>query len=264
VAGIIAGGVQIILLIAMPVPSDPTEAQEVQFRSALIYFTIAGFVLIGAFIAFITMIKSSFVKWHLLNAAKGEKQPLMGVNGSDDFDVQPTVSKATVLKKIGIDAFNVVFVFFVSLSLFPGMTYSIKSLNYLPDRQDLYSVILVALFQVFDFVGRTLPQFVMLIPKKFLIFPNILRAAFFPLFILCISPRLFNNDIWPIVFMIVMSFTNGFFSTLAMIYGPTRVEPHERETAGFMMITFLQSGIFLGLHFAILLNYLVLGVNPFA
>jgi hypothetical protein len=28
VAGIIAGGVQIILLIAMPVPSDPTEAQE--------------------------------------------------------------------------------------------------------------------------------------------------------------------------------------------------------------------------------------------
>lgn len=66
-----------------------------------------------------------------------------------------------------------------------------------------------------------------------------------------------------------------------MIYGPTRVEPHERETAGFMMvcyyyytriilliflvqITFLQSGIFLGLHFAILLNYLVLGVNPFA
>jgi equilibrative nucleoside transporter 1/2/3 len=264
VAGIIAGGVQIILLIAMPVPSDPTEAQEVQFRSALIYFTIAGFVLIGAFIAFITMIKSSFVKWHLLNAAKGEKQPLMGVNGSDDFDAQPTVSKATVLKKIGIDAFNVVFVFFVSLSLFPGMTYSIKSLNYLPDRQDLYSVILVALFQVFDFVGRTLPQFVMLIPKKFLIFPNILRAAFFPLFILCISPRLFNNDIWPIVFMIVMSFTNGFFSTLAMIYGPTRVEPHERETAGFMMITFLQSGIFLGLHFAILLNYLVLGVNPFA
>jgi hypothetical protein len=96
----------------------------------------------------------------------------MGVNGSDDFDAQPTVSKAyviihlsditiliifvywieirklisncrTVLKKIGIDAFNVVFVFFVSLSLFPGMTYSIKSLNYLPDRQDLYSVILV-------------------------------------------------------------------------------------------------------------------------
>ena len=31
------------------------------------------------------------------------------------------------------------------------------------------------MFQVFDFVGRTLPQFVLLIPKKFLIFPNIVR-----------------------------------------------------------------------------------------
>lgn len=95
----------------------------------------------------------------------------MGVNGSDEFETSHSVSKAyvideifvfklcliiaywiqklinliisAVLKKIGVDAFNVVFVFFVSLSLFPGMTYSIKSLNYLPDRQDLYSVILV-------------------------------------------------------------------------------------------------------------------------
>lgn len=40
VAGIIAGGVQIILLIAMPVPSDPTEAQEGKRLTVLTYIFV--------------------------------------------------------------------------------------------------------------------------------------------------------------------------------------------------------------------------------
>ena len=52
------------------------------------------------------------------------------------------------------------------------------------------------------------------------------RIAFIPLFLLCnIQPRehipvVFDSDIAPMVIMVVFAFTNGYFGTLCMIYGP--------------------------------------------
>ena len=55
------------------------------------------------------------------------------------------------------------------------------------------------------------------------------RIAFIPLFLLCnVQPRhhipvLFDSDIAPMLIMVVFAFTNGYFGTLCMIYGPRYV-----------------------------------------
>ena len=55
------------------------------------------------------------------------------------------------------------------------------------------------------------------------------RIVFIPLFLLCnVQPRhhipvLFDSDIAPMLIMIVFAFTNGYFGTLCMIYGPRYV-----------------------------------------
>jgi len=44
-----------------------------------------------------------------------------------------------------------------------------------------------------------------------------------------------------------------------MVYGPSAVEPHERESAGAAMAMFQQAGIFIGIQFAIVLLYAIKG-----
>ena len=44
-----------------------------------------------------------------------------------------------------------------------------------------------------------------------------------------------------------------------MMYGPSEVPAHQKETAGLMMSFFLNFGIFTAVNFAILLLYLVTG-----
>jgi len=59
--------------------------------------------------------------------------------------------------------------------------------------------------------------------------------------------------------MILLAFTNGYCGTLSMMFGPKNVEPHEREHAGIIMSFSLNVGIFIAVHFAFLLLYLIEG-----
>lgn len=38
------------------------------------------------------------------------------------------------------------------------------------------------------------------------------------------------------IVMILFSITNGYWSTVGMIYGPQDLEAHEQETGGFLMV----------------------------
>lgn len=100
-------------------------------------------------------------------------------------------------------------------------------------------------FNLFDFIGRSLPGFKIFQTKittikwildYWLIIPNILRIVFLPLFMFCIKPRIFNHDVIPLLIMSIFALTNGYFSTLLMMKAPQKVEAHERDTAGKIMV----------------------------
>ena len=60
-----------------------------------------------------------------------------------------------------------------------------------------------------------------------------------------IADSFFVSDWWIMVNMAVFAFTNGYFSTLAMIYGPNDFQ-HQPEVAGKIMAFYLTFGIFMG------------------
>lgn len=70
---------------------------------------------------------------------------------------------------------------------------------------------------------------------------------------------IFSNNIFPYVFMSIMALTNGYFSTLGMMNGPSRVNPREQQTAGQLMSFMLQFGIFVGVHLAMILLLIIEG-----
>lgn len=120
------------------------------------------------------------------------------------------------------------------------------------------------MFNLLDLVGRTGAGFAQLVSKELLPFAATARLLFVPLFALCNveGSRLhvvFQGAIWPIIFMAFMALTNGYLSTLAMIYGPTRVDGPDRDISGSVMILALTFGLFSGSMISYLITYVILG-----
>jgi len=248
-------------------------------ESTILYFSIAAAVIFSCIISYLAMLKMDFVQYYI-NQNNSLKQieivpesleePLLGdstaragsVSASrqeeeEDLKQKKEINGWEVFMMIKKDCFFVWFVFFVSLSLFPGMTSEIES-QY-DSLGDWFGIFMITLFQVGDMIGRTLPKFWLGVDREHLGPWIYVRVIFYPLFILCINPHIFKWDPIPYVVMLIFSFTNGYFSTLAMIYGPSQVYARFRELAGLYMSFFLQFGILCGVTSALLLLYIVEG-----
>jgi len=169
----------------------------------------------------------------------------------------------SILFKLGRHAFCVFAVFFVTLSLFPGIVTKVPAREGGEDWKFWYPILLLSLFMVFDWAGRSAPSYWRPIPERWLWFAALARFAFFPLFAFCIKPLYFTSDWIPCMLVVVMAYTNGAWGTESMMVGPTQVEPYEREVAGVMMSFMLNLGIFLGVHMAVLMLYLETGSTGF-
>lgn len=116
------------------------------------------------------------------------------------------------------------------------------------------AVIYISLFQIFDYVGRQM-TLIGIFPPRYVWIPVIMRTGFIPLFIFCVRPLFFVSNWWGWSFMIVFAISNGYLASVGMMSGPQRVSDHQKETAGTVMMVFLQLGIFLGLHAAFFFLY---------
>lgn len=72
--------------------------------------------------------------------------------------------------------------------------------------------------------------------------PTILRLATLPVMIL-LSLSKIQSDVCSFIIMALMAVTNGYCSTLTLIYGPPRVPEEIRELSGIIIGTTIQAGI---------------------
>jgi len=109
--------------------------------------------------------------------------------------------------------------------------------------------LMILIFNISAAIGRFFPSvFIFISPANNFWF-NSLRAI--SSFSIClIGYGAFNNffvtDWWIITNIIIFGFTDGYGSTLAMIYGTVQFEDKYKEDAGKMMIFFLTGGIWFG------------------
>jgi len=167
-------------------------------------------------------------------------------------------------KKIKLDAFLVLFVFLISLTFYPGFTLMMKNNDVKSFSKNNYMLVLISIFQLFDFIGRTLPKWV-IIPNNpnLLWIPSLLRVVCIPLFIIAIYTDWFPSNYISFLIVAVFAWSNGYFGTLLMMSGPQRVVPRESKNAGILMGCLLQVGVFIGVHLAMILMISIEGVNTF-
>lgn len=250
--------------------------------SALAYFIVATLVLLSCAASYFYLETLPITKYYtqqgsedimkhgLLNESESESESFSQADSAmeDTLNLSQNSNQAPnkphglswshlvrVLRKIKRQAFVVWCVFIITIGLFPAVTSQIVSVKECDGNNIFYNDLFVPFsfvnFNLFDFAGRSFAGVYQLIPPKHLWFYAVLRIVFFPLFFLCnvansSLPTIFSSDAWPILFMILFAFTNGYVASLGMMYGPSMVHHHDMELAGTVMVLFLTLGLFSG------------------
>jgi equilibrative nucleoside transporter 1/2/3 len=232
--------------------------------SASIYFFLSCTVILICILSFIVVLRTEFAQYYIAKSTAVEYEPLQ-----EESVKLETSGVKNLLYQIWPQALLLWFTFTTTFAAFPGITLSSRIMTW-----EWFPIIMNVTFNLFDFIGRSLPGFqpeyinnafdFEWIPEKVKRFykhmigiPCILRVICVLLFVFCINPKLFGHISIPIANMVAFAFTNGFVSTLLMMIAPQEVGPCEREAAGTFMSFSLVFGIFSGSMIGTGLGYLI-------
>ncbi|XP_071516610.1 equilibrative nucleoside transporter 1-like isoform X2 [Panulirus ornatus] len=165
------------------------------------------------------------------------------------------VSYSIVLKKVWLMGLTFAGTLFVTLMVYPAVLVYITSV--FPESQwtEVYfqPTITFLLFNVGDWLGREAPRLVKWPGPHgpLLHVMGSARLVFVPLLMLCHGkdktfPTVFDHDAFYIVLLFLFAFTNGYISTLTVIYYPSLLESGELEVGGAIMAAMLGVGMVSG------------------
>ena len=196
-----------------------------------------------------------------------ENSPYSSSRGSNlspgnDHGSEQQVSKWKLLGYIWRDGVAVFFVFFLTLSIFPAVTSKIRSVNNpegipLPKAGRFYGDLWIPFsflcFNVGDTLGRVGAAYVKL-STEVTLGASLVRLIFVPLILNCSfsadTTPYFNNDVYPIAFVLTMAMSNGFLASCAMMNAPGNAPACAASKAGTWMAFFLELGLVSGCSFS--------------
>eukprot|EP01133_Synstelium_polycarpum_P017202 gene17202-20501_t len=238
-AGIIVAIVKIISKVSFP------YTVEGQKKASLLFFLIAAFILLFCLLSFVYLMKLPI--GHNLR-----KRQEAQIN-------KPKIPLKPVIKaNLQLGLMNM-YIFLVSMYLFPGVVMEIPPYSI---RPDWFMVVLTTTYNVFDFIGKSIPIFFHKdgknIPSNLILWAiTIGRTVFFALFYLCVYTHVFKHAAWPITFLVIFGFSNGYVCSILMAEGPRIVKTDYKELSGLFMTTCLIIGLTIGST----LNFMVANVK---
>ncbi|XP_058509067.1 equilibrative nucleoside transporter 4 isoform X2 [Solea solea] len=133
----------------------------------------------------------------------------------------------------------------ITLCLFPGLESEIRN----PTLGEWLPILIMATFNMSDFVGKILAALPYDWSGGRLLFFSCLRVIFIPLFVMCVYPAsspTLPHPAWPCLFSLLMGVTNGYFGSVPMIQAAGKVPPEQRELAGNTMTVSYMTGLMVG------------------
>jgi len=216
--------------------------------AAIYYFITALFVLLACFDTYFALPLNRFYRYHELVYEKEQQ-----AKRKQSVNAVSSTPFCTILKQCLPQCFNVFFVFFVTLTIFPAVHSEIKmsDQSFFTGSRFYGDVTCFLTFNICAMLGSTLATWVTWPSPKYLIYPVVLRVLFIPFFLCCnyrpLGERyvavLIDSDWGYWAGAVLMAITSGYFSSVAMMYCPRCVEPQYASTAGMFGGASLISGI---------------------
>eukprot|EP01135_Chromosphaera_perkinsii_P003268 Nk52_evm43s239 gene=Nk52_evmTU43s239 len=233
----------------------------------LIFFLISVVVIFLCIVSYIILLRMPIVKYYYAKYEAG-KQDYKSTVGRG----KASFSFRSAFKKLYYLCFILYFNFLITLSAFPTVTTMIEPTagNLGTDRffGDLWLPLYCFIsFNLFDYIGRTSARWFTFPGIKNMWMVIVFRSAFIPLFMLCNIPSsgfaVFTGEAWPIIFMVVFAFTNGYTAAVTMMSASSMVSAEERDVAGAITVFFLQFGVASGCLLAFGWKAIICGCNSF-
>ncbi|NWV00708.1 S29A3 protein, partial [Upupa epops] len=252
--------------------------------SALAYFLTADIFIVICIMVFLLLPRLEYSRYYMGSQMESPSLATVPCDSSVEDEAEPGVSTDTpfitkptgifllrpILQKTSFLGFCLFYVFFISIIIFPSLSTNIESVssNSGSPWSTKYFVPLTSffLYNFADWCGRQITAWIQVPgPKsKLLLILVLLRTIFLPLFILSnyqprahIQPVVFNQDVYPVTFTVLLGLTNGYLGTLIMVYGPKIVPKELAEAAGVVMTFYVVLGLAAGSACSILIVHLM-------
>ncbi|KAB0382336.1 hypothetical protein FD755_004253, partial [Muntiacus reevesi] len=258
-------------LVDLAVASDVTDSTLAFFLTADIFLALC----IGLYLL---LPRLDYARYYMKpvwpTVFSGEEQlpqdspnPTSVAPGSSDPQTPPL---GPILKKTTGLGFCIVYLFFVSSLIFPAVCTNIESLSKgsgSPWSTKFFVPLTTFLLYNFaDLCGRQITAWIQVPGPRSKVLPGLvlLRTCLVPLFVFCnYQPRVhlhtvaFQSDVYPVLFTSLLGLSNGYLSTLALIYGPKIVPRELAEATGVVMTFYMCLGLVLGSACSALLVHLI-------
>ncbi|KAI8142258.1 equilibrative nucleoside transporter [Fennellomyces sp. T-0311] len=277
VAGVAVAVASILSAFAGSATEAPDEAAVT--RSAFLYFMAAFGITVAALIGRVIVTRQPFYIRQmnvdpaiLTNSVVDEEvddEQQFFSNDEAELSIRAIVGKSSKL------VFAVGYIFVITLMLFPSITALIKSVSrHAPQVQgnrffddDVFVAFHFVLFNVGDWVGRTLPIFKSMRTFKpnLLMMFTLLRTIFVPTFLFCNVvasdrklPVLIDNDVVYFLLVWIFAVSNGWLGSLTMMAAPQQVtSAAEKSLVGSVMSFSLVVGLAIGGSMSFLVRWMV-------
>ncbi len=266
--------------------------------SAFAYFLVAAALLCICLALYFVMMRLPFTIDYVrgferdAGEAAGAAEPLLDANVKfegdfDDFEPQDSAERSqphavsntqssyqsilAIFRVIKNPAWAVFTLYAVSLALTPALLITVVSTNRCQEgssrfQNDLFVPLLFVLSAIGDFVARMIAgntQRTILTPDNVL-WLALARVILFPLCLMTnISnsrmPIVFVSDAFPMIFMTLLAFTNGYLVSCCMMMGPTLVATKDAPMASKIMAFMLTLGLLVGSMLSFLMTYVSQG-----
>lgn len=211
-------------------------------QSANLYFIVSIVVMLLNIIFYNIAHRLPVIKYYqdLKSLATTEEKEQKG-------DITGTLWRSTLWDIVGSVKWygsGILIIYVVTLSIFPG---SVTEDVHSDILKDWYPIILIAGYNVFDLIGKSLTPLYLVENAKAAIGASFGRLLFLPLFYICLhGPDFFRTEIPVTVLTCLLGLTNGYFTCVLMILGPKAVQLQHAETAGVVLVLYLVLGLAIG------------------
>ncbi|KAJ4974618.1 hypothetical protein NE237_007792 [Protea cynaroides] len=241
VAGTAASGVLVSVLRIVTKAIFAQDAHGLR-RSANLYFSVSIVFMAICIVFYNIADRLPVIKYY-----KDLKIQAVNEDKIEEGSLTGSLLKKTLWDIVGTVkwyGFGIVLIYMVTLSIFPGyITEDVHS----EILKDWYPILLIAGYNVFDLVGKSLTAIYILESSKVAVGACVARLLFYPLFLVCLhGPKFFRTEIPVTVLTCLLGLTNGYFTSVLMIKAPKTVQIQHAQTAGIVIVVFLVIGLAVG------------------
>mmetsp|Transcript_1078 Transcript_1078/g.2626 ORF Transcript_1078/g.2626 Transcript_1078/m.2626 type:complete len:390 (+) Transcript_1078:2257-3426(+) len=242
-SGIVLSAARMVCLVTFSTSSSGLQ------MGTTVYFLLSGTILVLCCFAQVHITKHPLVKQNVLSKYTPTQQPFLPDGAKLNIPEASAESEISYRKLLGSmwGYATLVFInFFITCAIFPAVaiTATVSGLNY-----SWFVVLMVMTYYTSDLIGRQVVSYYMLKPRLLAVL-TCMRFLFWVTTLLIAvqePPQAVFSAPWFIFSnTALLAFTNGYYCTQHMIYGPSQVEGVLKDKAGNVMSFALSLGIGLG------------------